>query len=147
MHNKGDITGKPLLQNQTDRGEYRELLLSINSGATTPTVLGQENLNWNWWILEPDCRQAWELKTPGIPVIRDPQQYCKIYLQEPDQIPIANIKEYLHTSSRGKGQRNFFEICQSMPFLLLLFAWVFWPHYVAWGISVPQLGTEPGPQP
>lgn len=45
MHNKGDITGKPLLQNQTDRGEYRELLLSINSGATTPTVLGQENLN------------------------------------------------------------------------------------------------------
>lgn len=54
-------------------------------------------------VLEAQCRQLWELKTPGGPShIRIPQ-FCEIYLQELEQVLTENIREKpSRASNRGR---------------------------------------------
>lgn len=60
-------------------------------------------------LLETHCTQHWELKTPRKPSHRRLSQYCKIYLQELDQVPTINIREKSPVLPEARGRKQPFQ--------------------------------------
>ena len=70
-----------------------------------------DNLNCNWWVAGDSAWPSLRVKKlQRDPVIGDPLQYCKIYLQELNQrTPLMLLREERETIH--------FETCQSTSFL------------------------------